>query len=108
MSHSNTIAYPVKLGQVTATSAVHAWSKGSFARANGIGRAVAQHAQGSWGALDAEDAERNRIDLAWAQAHGWSSGRVMSVWPVDGETLWVITDFAGQQTVTTILFPGDY
>ena len=62
--------------------------------------AVARHAAGDWGNLDAHDRQENERALG-------SRGRRLSVYQAsNGHPLWVITD-AGWGT-TTVLLPEDY
>jgi hypothetical protein len=60
---------------------------------------LCRHASGDWGDLDEEDHRENERSLKY----GW---RVLSSYPVGGQTLWVIT--AADRSVTTILLPEEY
>ena len=62
--------------------------------------AVARHAAGDWGNLDAHDRQENERALG-------SRGRLLSAYQAsNGQPFWVITD-AGW-AVTTLLLPEDY
>lgn len=58
---------------------------------------LARHVSGDWGDVDIADMRAN--DKA-----AKDGDRVMSIYTVDGHTLWIITD----PNVTTILFPWEY
>jgi hypothetical protein len=58
-----------------------------------------RHASGDWGDLDKDDRKENERSLK----HGW---RVLSAYPVNGKTIWVITE--ADRSVTTILLPEEY
>jgi hypothetical protein len=64
-----------------------------------LDRLVARHLSGDWGEIDQEDAAANEQALT----HG---GRVMSVYDVNGEKLWVITE--ADRSATTVMTPGEY
>lgn len=58
---------------------------------------LARHASGDWGDVDINDMRSN-------DAAAKDGDRVMSIYTVDGHTLWIITE----ADVTTILFPREY
>jgi hypothetical protein len=60
---------------------------------------LARHASGDWGNLDKHDRRENELSLR----HGW---RIISAYPVGGETIWIIT--GADRSVTTILLPEEY
>ena len=67
---------------------------------NEVMRAVARHAAGDWGTLDAHDQQENERALG-------TRGRLLSVYQAsNGNAFWVITD-AGWAT-TSVILPEDY
>lgn len=58
---------------------------------------LARHVSGDWGDVDIDDMRSNDAAVK-------DGDRVMSIYTVDGHTLWIITD----TDVTTILFPNEY
>ena len=63
-------------------------------------QAVARHAAGDWGSLDAHDRQENERALG-------TRGRLLSVYQAsNGNAFWVITD-AGWAT-TSVILPEDY
>jgi hypothetical protein len=60
---------------------------------------LARHTSGDWGDLDEHDRKENELSLR----HGW---RIVSSYPVEGQTIWIITE--ADRTDTTILLPEDY
>lgn len=62
--------------------------------------AVGQHALGHWGAADDELRGLNELAVETQQ------GQVHSIYHLDGQEIWVITDFARGQTA--VLLPEDY
>jgi hypothetical protein len=64
-----------------------------------IAALLARHLSGDWGEVDREDAAENERALK----HG---ERVMSVYDVNDEKLWVITE--ADRSATTVLTPGEY
>ena len=84
------------LGQVVATPAViehlsaHAISAREF---------LHRHQHGDWGAVPSEDAVANEF----AVDHGL---RIMSVYVIAGEKVWIITE--ADRSATTLLFPSEY
>src|SRR4051812_35810533 len=58
-----------------------------------------RHQHGDWGKVPVDDAVRN--DEA-----ARSGERVLSSYPIGGETIWVITE--ADRTVTTLLLPSEY
>jgi hypothetical protein len=64
-----------------------------------IAAILRRHAAGDWGEVDKEDAAANEHALK----HG---ERLLSVYDVNGEKLWVITE--ANRSATTVLTPGEY
>lgn len=58
-----------------------------------------RHQSGDWGEVDLSDSHENELGLR----QGY---RLMSVYPVGSETVWVITE--ADRSSTTILLPEDY
>ena len=58
-----------------------------------------RHRSGDWGDLDEDDRRENERSLRY----GW---RIFSSYPVDGKTIWIITE--ADRFVTTILLPEEY
>ena len=78
-------------------------------RQNTLLEYLGRHAAGDWGELEADDKASNDADVAQVKAKPGAYGRAMSAWQWPGtEELWIITDFAGDQTRTTILRPDEY
>ena len=88
-----------KLGQCVATCGVNDWMADSPTRRTTIMDCLSRHAQGDWGDRCAEDAQQN--DEAAEQ-----QDRLLSVYHVEDETIWIITEW--DRSVTTILFPSEY
>ncbi len=62
--------------------------------------ALARHARGDWGDLDAEDVEENELSLR-------EGFRLLSAYQSKtGEKFWIITE--ADRSVTTILLPEEY
>lgn len=57
------------------------------------------HSSGDWGDLDEYDHRENELSLEY----GW---RIVSSYPVEEKTIWVITE--ADRSVTTILLPEEY
>ena len=61
---------------------------------------LGRHSSGDWGLVDSEDGKLNdravRVD----------DERIMSVYEVDGERFWVITEW--DRSATTVLLPSEY
>ena len=58
-----------------------------------------KHIQGNWGEVDEEDKQTNNEALELGN-------RVLSAYTLDGEKLWIITEW--DRSMTTILFPSEY
>ena len=89
------------LGQVYATPAVLAHLERHAIFPSAL---LGPHCHGEYGQLDEEDRKANDEALI----HG---GRILSVFVVEGERIYVITDAADDQDVrhaTTLLFPREY
>lgn len=94
---NTTMKFP--LGQVVATAAVAAKMERSPAFAAGVSASIRRHALGDWGDVCGEDRQTNEDALA-------EGSRLLSSYQVEGEKLWVITEW--DRSVTTALFPSDY
>ena len=89
------------LGQVYATPAVLAHLEKHAIYPSAL---LGPHCHGEYGQLDEEDRQANDGALI----HG---GRIVSVFVVEGERIYAITDSADDQGVrhaTTLLFPREY
>ena len=64
-----------------------------------IAAMLARHLSGDWGEVDREDAAENERALKQGE-------RLMSVYDVNGEKLWVVTE--ADRSSTTVLTPGEY
>jgi hypothetical protein len=64
-----------------------------------VNRMLARHASGDWGEVPPEDAAENELALQ----EGY---RLMSVYYVCGERVWVITE--ADRSCTTLLLPDEY
>jgi len=66
---------------------------------------VAQHIQGQWGVVDAEDAQSNNDAVK-------DGSRILSVYLLkNGVKVWIITEAAdddGNREATTLLLPDEY
>lgn len=84
------------LGQIAATPTAH-----SVLSAAGISwmSLLRRHQSGDWGVVDPSDSCENELGLR-------DGYRLMSVYPVGSETVWVITE--ADRSSTTILLPEDY
>ncbi len=60
---------------------------------------LAKHLSGDWGQVSANDAQANETALS-------EGGYILSSYPVDDQTVWVITD--ADRSVTTFLLPSEY
>lgn len=58
-----------------------------------------KHIQGNWGEIDEEDKQTNNEALELGN-------RILSAYTLDGEKLWIITEW--DRSVTTVLFPSEY
>ena len=89
------------LGQVYATPAVLAHLEKHAIYPSAL---LGPHCHGEYGQLDEEDIQANDDALI----HG---GRILSVYVVEGERIYAITDAADDQNIrqaTTLLFPREY
>lgn len=89
------------LGQVYATPAVLAYLEKHAIYPSAL---LGPHCHGEYGQLDDEDCQANDDALI----HG---GRILSVYVVEGERIYAITDAAdelGVRQATTLLFPREY
>jgi hypothetical protein len=85
------------LGQVVATP-------GALAALETVGEDaltyIRRHAQGDWGAVDADDAKENELSLV-------QGFRLLSTYALsDGTRIWIITE--ADRSATTILLPSEY
>ena len=100
-----------ELGQVVATHGVADLVRAEPELRVTLRARVMAHARGQAGdpqQLDAEDLAQNKRELEHARTHDWAEGRFMSVWNLGGQVIWIITDWAGDQTVTPCLLPSEY
>lgn len=103
---------PVKsTGHLVSTASVDKWQALYVGRLVFVIQCIERHVRGDDGDLDADDKAINE------HARFTGQGRVLSSYAipanVDGALstpgkLWIITDQAGDDTVTTVLFPEDY
>ncbi|MFA9202573.1 MAG: hypothetical protein ACEQSD_01055 [Flavobacteriales bacterium] len=85
-----------KLGQIVATTT----AKQILANAQVDPRSlIMRHLQCDWGDLCEEDAELNDDALIYG-------GRLFSVYQIEGEAVWIITE--ADRSATTLLMPEDY
>ena len=87
---------PLPLGRIVATP--EAWKVLLEAGENPL-QYLARHASGDWGYVDEYDRRENQLSLEY----GW---RIVSSYPVGGQTIWIITE--ADRSVTTILLPEEY
>jgi hypothetical protein len=87
------------LGQLVMTRGIAAQVERSESFAAGVLDALRRHRAGDWGAVCAEDRQAND----WSLAHG---ERLLSVYCIDGEKVYVITE--RNRSATTVLFPHEY
>ena len=69
-----------------------------------LGRCLAKHMKGDFGNVDPSDAKLNMASLK-------DGSRIHSSYPLEGKTLWIITDAvaeSGHREVTTFLLPEEY
>lgn len=62
-------------------------------------RLLARHLSGDWGQVSADDAQANEAAVE-------NGNRILSSYPVGGQTVWLITE--ADRSVTTFLLPGEY
>lgn len=67
-----------------------------------LAKLLDRHERCDWGELDDEDKERNERSFEAKQ------GRVMSEYTHEGKKIWIFTEFAGSENITTILTPKEY
>lgn len=90
-----------ELGTIVQTDSVDAWeAEQPERRRQLVVGAVGQHALSNWGDADDELSSLNEQSLETGY------GQLHSVWLLDDEELWVITDLDAART--TVLFPEDY
>ena len=91
------------LGREVMTNGVSDWlmdgSAYNMPRHDKVLECLVRHAQGDWGDVCPEDAQTNEDALTYGN-------RVMSVYTVDGQTIWILTEH--DRSVTTILLPSEY
>lgn len=108
MSENNcTVTFPKQkftLGQVVATQgALQVLGAGDKNAAQEMLALLKRHAHGDWGdVLPAEDKKVNNA----AVANGRAPQRVLSAYQVNGQKVWVITEW--DRSVTTVLLPSEY
>ncbi|MGE3279721.1 MAG: hypothetical protein AB7H90_03315 [Alphaproteobacteria bacterium] len=83
-----------QLGRVVATRSIANRFNPSILRLLAM-----RHGNGDWGDVDAEDWEINNQAVK-------NGDRILSVYNVDGATVWIITE--ADRSVTTILLPEEY
>ena len=71
----------------------------SAAFAAGVVDALWRHRAGDWGEVCREDAMLNDHALRYGE-------RLLSVYAIDGERVWIITE--ADRSVTTVLYPSEY
>lgn len=90
------------LGRIVATHGAKALAERNGAGGTCLLLCIAvQHAHGHWGSLCEEDREVQEEIL-----RGEADGPLMSEWEVNGQKLWVITEW--DRSVTTFLLPEEY
>jgi hypothetical protein len=87
------------LGHQVMTSGVSNWIQGNPSRIISLSKILNRHKSGDWGDVCDEDKQANNNALK-------HDLRVLSSYLVDGEKLWVITEW--DRSVTTVLFPSEY
>ena len=60
---------------------------------------IHRHVMGDWGVVDSEDAQLNQDAVQ-------EGSRILSVYEVGDERVWVITEW--DRSVTTLLLPSEY
>lgn len=91
-------------GRIVATASVAARIENDPEFAAGASEALARHLAGDWGDLDPEDAKLNDEAME-------DGGRILSVYHVKGDKIWIITEAAdkeGRRSATTLLYPSEY
>ena len=85
------------LGNVVMTQGVsHHVNQNNFDQ---LLRCLSRHRCGDWGNVCEEDYYTNDESVL----HGF---RILSIYELDGETIWIITE--SDRSVTTVLFPIEY
>ena len=87
-----------ELGRVVMTRGVADWVEQNPPYRN-LYPLLDKHIQGDWGEVDDEDKQTNNEALELGN-------RVLSAYTLDGEKLWIITEW--DRSITTILFPSEY
>ena len=88
------ICFP--LGQLVATpSALDVLNRANIDAASLLQR----HQRGDWGAVPAEDAEKNERSVV-------DNNRILSSYPVGNQRIWIITE--ADRSSTTLLLPEEY
>jgi len=64
-----------------------------------INALVFRHLRGDWGDVSEADAKENDFSVK-------NGFRIMSVYTIDGDTIWIITE--ADRSATTFLKPGEY
>jgi hypothetical protein len=95
-------------GQVVMTRAVAALAERMPAGMLEIalGSLLARHFAGDFGTLSAGDVATQNAALEAEARNPEEAERMMSVYSLEGETIWIITEW--DRSVTTVLFPSDY
>ena len=88
-----------KLSQCVATCGVNDWMAEADSRRQAVMDCLSRHAEGDWGECCTEDAQTNNEAVK-------NEDRLLSVFNVDGEVLWIITEW--DRSLTTVLFPSEY
>lgn len=86
-------------GQIVATKGAVFWVHEVHDRHLRVTECLSRHLNGDWGDVPDEDKALNDAALA-------AGDRLLSVYTVDGEVIWVITE--ADRSVTTVLFPSEY
>ena len=86
------------LGRVVMTQGVADWVEQNPPYRN-LFPLLDKHTQGDWGEVDEEDQQTNNEALELGN-------RVLSAYTLDGEKLWIITEW--DRSSTTVLFPSEY
>ena len=86
------------LGRVVATRGVYDWVAQNPDERH-LFKLLDRHVQGDWGEVDDEDKQTNNEALELGN-------RLLSAYTLDGEKLWIITEW--DRSVTTVLFPLEY
>lgn len=86
-------------GQIVATEGVVFWVHETNNRHLLVTECLIRHLNGDWGEVCEEDRGLNDLALA-------AGDRLLSVYAVDGKTVWIITE--ADRSATTVLFPDEY